>query len=68
MIQFIGEDNVSIFYEYNPLGQLIQTRNDDGVSFKSHHREFTNDDRNEIPWTESVITSSTSISSSSSGN
>ena len=60
MIQFIGEDNVSTFYEYNPLGQLIQTRNDDGVSFKSHHREFTNDDRDEIPWTKN--------NSSSSGN
>jgi hypothetical protein len=60
MIQVVGEDNVSTFYEYNPLGQLIQTRNDDGVSFKSHHREFTNDDRDEIPWTKN--------NSSSSGN
>lgn len=68
IIQIVAEDNTSTFYEYNPLGQLIQSRNDDGVSFKSHHREFTNDDRNEIPWSESVISSSSSTSSSSSGN
>lgn len=60
MIQLVGEDNISIFYEYNPLGQLIQSRNDDGVSFKSHHREFTNDDRDEIPWIEFVTGSSSS--------
>ena len=66
IIQIVAEDNTSTFYEYNPLGQLIQSRNDDGVSFKSHHREFTNDGRSEIPWSESVISSSTS--SSSSGN
>ena len=60
IIQIVAEDNTSTFFEYNPLGQLIQSRNDDGVSFKSHHREFTNDDRNEIPWTESVISSSSS--------
>lgn len=70
IIQIVAEDNTSTFYEYNPLGQLIQSRNDDGVSFKSHHREFTNDDRNEISWNDSVISSSssTSSSSSSSGN
>lgn len=58
IIQIVAEDNTSTFYEYNPLGQLIQTRNDDGVSFKSHHREFTNDDRNEIKWENSVMSSS----------
>lgn len=58
MIQFVGEDNVSTYFEYNPLGQLIQTRNDDGVSFKSHHKEFTNDDRDEIPWTQNNSSSS----------
>jgi hypothetical protein len=60
MVQFVGEDNVSTYFEYNPLGQLIQTRNDDGVSFKSHHREFRNDDRDEIKWEKN--------NSSSSGN
>lgn len=50
MIQMVGEDNLSIYYDYNPLGQLISTRNDDGVSFKALHREFRNDDRKEIPW------------------
>ena len=58
IIQIVAEDNTSTFYEYNPLGQLIQSRNDDGVSFKSHHREFTNDDRNEIKWENSVMSSS----------
>ena len=58
IIQIVAEDNTSTYYEYNPLGQLIQTRNDDGVSFKSHHREFVNDDRNEIPWTINISSSS----------
>lgn len=58
MIQLVGEDNVSTYFEYNPLGQLIQARNDDGVSFKSHHKEFMNDDRNEIPWTQNNSSSS----------
>ena len=60
LIQIVSENNLSAFYEYNPFGQLIQSRNDDGVSFKSHHREFTNDDRGEVPWNESVILSSSS--------
>ncbi len=64
MIQSVAEDNTSTFYEYDSFGKLIQTRNDDGVSFKSHHREFTNDDRNEIRWNDSVISSSSSTSSS----
>ena len=58
IIQIVAEDNLSTYYEYNPLGQLIQARNDDGVSFKSHHREFTNDDRDEIPWTQNKSSSS----------
>ncbi len=60
IIQIVNEDNLSTYYEYNPLGQLIQTRNDDGVTFKSHHREFVNDNKNEIPWSESVYSSSSS--------
>lgn len=43
MIQSVSEDNLSSFYEYDGLGNLIQVRNDDGVSFKSHHREYMND-------------------------
>lgn len=58
IIQIVNEDNLSTYYEYNPLGQLIQTRNDDGVTFKSHHREFVNDNKNEIPWTENKSSSS----------
>lgn len=58
IIQIIAEDNTSTYYEYNPFGKLIQTRDDDGVSFKSHHREFRNDSKNEIPWTETVSPSS----------
>lgn len=60
IVQIVNENNLSTFYEYNPLGQLIQTRNDDGVTFKSHHREFVNDNKNEIPWSESVYSSSSS--------
>jgi len=60
IVQIVGEDNTSTYYEYDPFGKLIQTRNDDGVGFKSHHREFMNDDRNEIPWNEIVISSSSS--------
>lgn len=58
IIQIVAEDNTSTYYEYNPFGKLIQTRDDDGVSFKSHHREFRNDSKNEIPWTETVSQSS----------
>lgn len=58
ILQIVDTDNLSTYYEYNPLGQLIQTRNDDGVSFKSHHREFMNDNRNEIPWTHNNSSSS----------
>ncbi len=57
IIQIVAEDNTSTYYEYNPFGELILARNDDGVSFKSHHREFMNDNRNEIPWTESINSS-----------
>ena len=61
IIQIVDENNLSTYYEYNPLGQLVQTRNDDGVSFKSHHREFRNDDRNEIPLDQSVNGVSSSV-------
>ena len=57
IIQIVAEDNTSTYYEYNPFGRLIQTRNDDGVSFKSHHREFRNDDKDEIPWIETISSS-----------
>lgn len=43
MIQVVAEDNTSTYYEYDPLGKLVQSRNDDGVAFKSHHREWMND-------------------------
>ncbi|SHH87908.1 hypothetical protein SAMN05720766_13216 [Fibrobacter sp. UWH9] len=43
VVQIVAEDNLSTYYEYDPTGSLIQIRNDDGVSFKSHHREFRND-------------------------
>ena len=43
LIQIIAEDNTSTYYEYDPLGNLVQSRNDDGVSFKAHHREYMND-------------------------
>lgn len=42
MVQTIAEDNTSTYYEYDPFGKLVQSRNDDGVSFKSHHREYMN--------------------------
>ena len=43
LIQIVAEDNTSTYYEYDPLGFLVQSRNDDGVSFKAHHREYKND-------------------------
>ena len=43
LIQIIAEDNTSTYYEYDPLGRLVQSRNDDGLSFKAHHREYMND-------------------------
>lgn len=43
LIQIVAEDNTSTYYEYDPLGHLVQSRNDDGVSFKSLHREYMND-------------------------
>lgn len=43
VIQIVAEDNTSTYYEYNPLGFLVQSRNDDGVSFKAFHREYMND-------------------------
>ena len=43
IIQIVAEDNTSTYYEYDPLGFLVQSRNDDGVSFKAHHREYMND-------------------------
>lgn len=44
MVQVVAEDNTSTYYEYDPLSHLVQTRNDDGVSFKSHHREWMNNE------------------------
>lgn len=46
MVQTIAEDNTSTYYEYDPFGKLVQSRNDDGVSFKSHHREYMNSEEN----------------------
>lgn len=46
MVQTIAEDNTSTYYEYDPFGKLVQSRNDDGVSFKSHHREYMNNEEN----------------------
>jgi len=48
LVQVVAEDNTSTYYEYDPLGKLLQVRDDDGVSFKSHWREFMNDDRDTI--------------------
>lgn len=48
VIQIVAEDNTSTYYEYDPTGSLVQVRNDDGVSFKSHHREFRNDSLNSV--------------------
>ena len=59
IVQIVDENNLSTFYEYDPFGQLIQVRDDDGVSFKSHHREFRNDEKNKIPY--ETYSSSSSI-------
>jgi|GEM_PF-1541888 len=48
LVQVVAEDNTSTYYEYDPFGKLLQVRDDDGVSFKSHWREFMNDDRDTI--------------------
>lgn len=58
LIQQVGEDNLSTYYEYDPLGKLVQIRNDDGVTFKNHHQEFRNDNRDDIPWSEILQSSS----------
>ncbi len=54
MVQAVAEDNTSTYYEYDPTGNLVQIRNDDGVSFKSHHREFRNDTLDNVPVNEFV--------------
>ena len=48
MIQLVSEDNLSSYYVYNAFGNLVEVYNDDGVSFKSHHREFMNDEKNNV--------------------
>ena len=42
MVQTVSEDNTSAYYEYDPLSGLVQVRNDDGIAFKAHHREWMN--------------------------
>jgi len=49
LVQTVAEDNTSTYYEYDPFGQLAQIRDDDGVSYKSHHREFRNDSLDVVP-------------------
>lgn len=44
----VSEENISTYYEYDPFGHLVQIRDDDGNSFKAHHREYRNDDRDSI--------------------
>ena len=46
MVRFVSEDNVSTYYEYDPFGHLVQVRDDDGNSFKAHHREYRNGGQN----------------------
>ncbi len=48
MIQMVSETNTSTYYEFDSFGKLSQSRDDDGMTFKSHHREFMNDDRDEV--------------------
>ena len=48
LVRVVSEDNLSTYYEYDPLGHLVQVRDDDGNSFKVHHREYRNDNRDEI--------------------
>ena len=45
LIQFISEQNLSTYYTYDAFGRLTEIRNDDGITFKSHHREYRNDER-----------------------
>jgi YD repeat-containing protein len=42
LVRIVSEENLSTYYEYNPFGHLVQMRDDDGVSFKVHHREYRN--------------------------
>ncbi|MGM9984720.1 MAG: RHS repeat domain-containing protein [Fibrobacter intestinalis] len=43
LVRLVSERNLSSSYEYDPLGNLVQVRDDDGNSFKAHHREYLND-------------------------
>lgn len=42
MIQNISETNLSTYYVYDSFGKLVESYNDDGLTFKSHHRELMN--------------------------
>ncbi|PWJ56683.1 MULTISPECIES: hypothetical protein [unclassified Fibrobacter] len=46
MIQHISETNLSTYYTYDSFGNLVESYNDDGMTFKSHHRELMNNDNN----------------------
>ena len=46
--RIVSEENISTYYEYDPFGHLVQIRDDDGNSFKVHHREYRNDDRDTV--------------------
>lgn len=46
LVRTVSEDNLSIYYEYDPFGHLVQVRDDDGNSFKVHHREYRNGGQN----------------------
>lgn len=48
LIQLISEDNTSTYFEYDSFGKLIQSRDDDGISYKAHHREYRNNSSDEI--------------------
>ncbi|MCF0216377.1 MAG: hypothetical protein HUK21_07885, partial [Fibrobacteraceae bacterium] len=48
MIQYISEANLSTYYVYDSFGKLVESYNDDGMTFKSHHRELMNDNKNEV--------------------
>ena len=49
LVQIVAENNTSTYYEYDSFGKLVQARDDDGISFKTHHREFMNDTLDDIP-------------------
>lgn len=51
LVRIISENNISTYYEYDPFGYLVQSRDDDGNSFKIHHREYRNDDRTSVQQT-----------------